>query len=140
MLNDNILNIGTNYYTEIQTYLENLMKHLTIALLLSLLFFVTPVLAGSGHSHGPSQKQTPISIEAAASRASEIVKTLASDGKIDATWVGLKESKVEQKTFNQGPEWVVIYQNEKISSVSEQTLYLFLTLSGEYIAANYSGS
>ncbi|TKB11396.1 hypothetical protein FCL48_04980 [Desulforhopalus sp. IMCC35007] len=116
------------------------MKYSTIALLFSMLFFVTPALAGSGHSHGPSKEQPPVSSEVAASRALEVVKALATDGKIEATWVGLKENKVEQKIFNERPEWVVSYKNKEISDVAKQTLYIFFTLSGEYIAANYSGS
>lgn len=116
------------------------MKHLTITLLFSMLFFVAPAFAGSGHSHGPTKEQPPISSEVAASRALEVVKELASAGEIDATWVGLNESKIEQKTFNKRQEWVIIYKNKEISDVSKQTLYLFFTLSGDYIAANYSGS
>ena len=114
------------------------MKQLTFALFFSMLFFVTPVIAGSGHSHGPAK--APVSGEVAASQALEAVKELASTGKIDASWVGIKESKVEQKTFNNGPEWVVMYKNQEIKDGTKQTLYVFLTLSGEYIAANFTGS
>lgn len=138
--NEIFLIIDTNQYAKIQIYLENLMKHLTITLLCSMLFYIAPAFAGTGHSHGPTKEQPPVSSEVTASRALEIVKELASAGKIEATWVGLKESKVEQKTFNNRQEWVVTYKNKEISDVSKQTLYLFFTLSGDYIAANYSGT
>ena len=116
------------------------MKKLSIALLLSLLFFVTPVLAGSGHSHGPTKEQVKISTEEVSKRALTMVESLAGEGKIDKTWVGLKESKVEQKIFSQRPEWVVSYHNKELDDASKQTLYLFFTLYGEYLAANYSGT
>lgn len=116
------------------------MKQLSFALFFSVLFFVTPALAGSGHAHGPAKVQATVSGEVAASRALEAVKDLASAGKIDTSWAGIKESKVEQKTFNNGPEWVVMYKNQEIDDVTKQTLYVFLTLSGKYIAANFTGS
>jgi Family of unknown function (DUF6488) len=134
------LDIDTIYYFETQTYLENPMKQFTLALFFSMLFFVTPALAGSGHSHGPAKVQAPVSGEVAANRALEAVKELASAGKIDASWAEIKESKVEQKTFNNGPEWVVMYKNQEINDAAKQTLYVFLTLSGKYIAANFTGS
>lgn len=116
------------------------MIKLSIVFITSLLFFVTPVLAGSGHSHGPTKEQVKISSAEVSKQASKIVESLAREGKIDKTWIGLKESKVEQKTFNQQSEWVVSYQNKDLNDVSKQTLYLFFTLNGEYIAANYSGT
>ena len=116
------------------------MKKISIALLLSLLFFVPPVLAGSGHSHGPTKAQVKISSEEVSKRASTMVELLAGEGRIDKTWAGVKKSKVEQKIFNQRPEWVVSYRNTDLDDASKQTLYLFFTLYGEYLAANYSGT
>lgn len=37
-------------------------------------------------------------------------------------------------------EWVVIFNNQKISESDKQKLYVFLTLNGEYIAANHTGN
>ncbi len=36
-------------------------------------------------------------------------------------------------------EWLVIFNNENITDEEKQTLYVFLTISGEYIAVNYTG-
>ncbi len=113
------------------------MKYLATALLFSSLFFVTPVIAGSDHGHGYNS-QVQVSSEEVVNRASTIVKKMADAGKIDGSWVGIKAKSVEQKTFSQ-PEWVIIYENKKISDITKQELYLFYTLSGQYLAANYTG-
>lgn len=35
--------------------------------------------------------------------------------------------------------WLIIFINEKITNTSKQKLYVFLTLAGDYIAANFTG-
>ena len=102
------------------------------------------VLAGSGHSHdadgGHSHAHAPISSEEAASRASKVLKQLADTGKIDSTWSGLKAASMNQKLFSKGPEWVITFKNDTVADATKQTLYLFFTLDGHYIAANYTGN
>lgn len=116
------------------------MKYLVIAVSIFTLFLATPVFAGSGHSHGPAKAQEKVSSIEVTKKASSIVESLAKQGTIPTSWVGLKENKVEQKKFNQQLEWVVSYKNKEIQDASKQTLYLFFTLYGEYLAANYSGN
>jgi len=117
------------------------MKTLTAALLLSVLL-ATPVMAGSGHSHDSDGGHSlgPVTSKEATNRASKKVKQLAEAGKIDATWSGMKAASVEQKTYSKGPEWVVTFKNDKISDTAKQTLYLFFSPDGHYIAANYTGN
>lgn len=116
------------------------MKYLVIAVSIFTLFLATPVFAGSGHYHGPAKAQEKVSSDEVTKRASSVVKSLAKQGKIDTSWAGLKEKNVEQKKFNEQLEWVVSYNNKEIQDASKQTLYLFFTLYGEYLAANYSGN
>jgi hypothetical protein len=116
------------------------MKNLTTTLLISSLLFAIPVLAGSNHDHGYSQAQEAISSEEAASLASKKVNQLANTGKIDLTWNEVEVSSIEQKTYSNGPEWLITFKNTGISDASQQTLYLFFTLSGQYLAANYTGT
>ena len=52
---------------------------------------------------------------------------------------GAKPAKAEKKTFAKGPEWVVSFNNDKIKNKTKQTLYIFYSLNGHYIAANYTG-
>ncbi len=115
------------------------MKILVAALLfatLLLAFPVAPVIAGSGHSHGP---QKAISSEQAASRASKFIARMVDAEKIDASWVKIAPDSVEKKTFSQDPEWVVTFKNNNIKDPSKQTLYMFLSLYGDALGANYTG-
>ena len=118
------------------------MKTFTTPLLLSSLLFGTPVMAGPGHEHGHGQGHAhgPVSSDEAINRASKKVEQLVSRGKIDTSWSGLEAASIEQKTYAKGPEWVITFKNDKISDVSKQTLYLFFSLDGHYIAANYTGN
>ena len=107
---------------------------------ISSLAFAFPVMAGSGHNHGHSQSQKAISDIEAANRATEVVGELANSKKIDESWIKLKADNIEQKIFSHDPEWVVTFKNEKIQDASKQTLYVFLSLSGDYLGANYTGN
>ena len=117
------------------------MKNLVTTLLLSLLFS-TPVIAGPGHdhSHGHSHSHGPVSSDEAAIRALKKVKQFANAGKIDASWSEAKAASVEQKIYAKGPEWVITFKNDKARDAEKQTLYLFFSLDGHYIAANYTGN
>ena len=117
----------------------NLMKNLAITLLFSSILFATPAMAGSGHDHGHGHEQKAASSEVVLSRASKKVKQLADAGKIDPSWAEVKSSNIEQKTFSKESEWVVTFKNNKISDSSKQTLYIFFSLAGHYIAANHTG-
>lgn len=105
---------------------------------LSFLFTATPAISGPGHDHGHSHD--PVSSETAGKRAAKKVAQLAEKGKIDSSWSGLAAASVEKKTFSKGPEWVITFKNDKVSDKSKQTLYLFYSLDGNYIAANYTGN
>jgi ABC-type protease/lipase transport system fused ATPase/permease subunit len=115
------------------------MKNLTAAVLFSTLLFTTQVMAGAGHDHGHSHDQQTITSEEAVSRASEMVNKLAKAGKIDTTWASVASNNVEQKTFSHDPEWVVTFKNTKVSDVAKQSLYVFFSIDGQYIATNYTG-
>ena len=118
------------------------MKLLATTLLLSSLLFAAQVMAGGGHSHDADggHSLAPISSEEATTRASKKVEQLADAGKIDATWTGVKAASVEQKIYSKGPEWVITFKNDKVSDTSKQTLYLFFSPDGHYIAANFTGN
>ena len=117
------------------------MKNLTTVLLFSSLLFTAPAMAGSdhehGHSHGHAEKA--VSDAEAIKQATKKVKQLANSGKIDKSWATITASKAEKKTFAHDPEWVISFKNSKVADSSKQTLYVFLKMSGHYIAANYTG-
>ena len=118
------------------------MRTLSTTVLLSSLFFANPLLAGPGedHSHGHGHSHSQISSDEAAGKAMEKVRHLADSGRIDGSWTELEPASVEQKTYSQGPEWVVTFNNEGIGDPSKQRLYMFFSLDGHYIASNYTGN
>ena len=116
------------------------MKTLATTLFLSTLLFGTPLMAGSGHDHGHSHDAEQVNETTAEENADNVIASLIEDRKIDKSWSTIKANSVEKKEYDGHPEWVVIYNNEDISDLDKQTLYVFLTISGEYIAANYSGN
>ncbi|MCU7839810.1 MAG: hypothetical protein KZQ94_10600 [Candidatus Thiodiazotropha sp. (ex Troendleina suluensis)] len=102
-----------------------------IVMAMSLMSF--SVLAGSGHSHAPVDK------EKASILATRIVSSLANRDVIEKSWQTVEITEIEVKAFKGGKEWVATFNNPSISDPEKRTLYVFLTLSGEYLAANYTG-
>jgi len=113
------------------------MKLKAALLLLTSLIMSAPVMAGGNHGHGHSHGAvTPVE---AKKLAIQKVRKLTIEGKLESSWAKAEISGFEQKIFNSNPEWVVAFTNSEISDSSKQTLYLFLTLEGRYVAANYTG-
>ncbi|NOZ55022.1 MAG: hypothetical protein GXP08_18100 [Gammaproteobacteria bacterium] len=113
------------------------MQIQTIIFALILSFFSLTAIAGTDHDH--SHSHTPVSQSQAEATAIKNVIRLADNGKIDKSWKSIKVMKTEQKTFNEHLEWVVVFENKTLNDPAKQTLYVFLTLGGEYLAANYTG-
>ncbi|MCK4865144.1 MAG: hypothetical protein KAT06_06915 [Gammaproteobacteria bacterium] len=120
------------------------MKNLTkIYLLIAAFGFTSQVYAGAGHSHdndgGHSHSSGPISESKAKVKATRTMKNLASRGVIKKSWTSSKLVKAEKIIFSKEPEWVVSFVNENMKDKTKQTLYIFYSLDGHYIAANYTG-
>ena len=116
------------------------------AIIFSMLISLFPiaVLAGGNHDHGHdhdhgSHSHDPVSQSQAEANAMKNVARLVARGKIDSSWEAVKVARAEKKEFGGKQEWVVSFKNEKIDDEEKQTLYVFLSLTGEYIAANYTG-
>jgi len=98
-------------------------------------------MAGSGHDHGHdhSHSHTPVNQEQIGLNAAEIVKALVKRSKLDTSWKSIEATSIEKITVQGNPEWVVVYVNKNITDATKQKLYVFLTLGGDYIAANFTG-
>ncbi len=116
------------------------MRILSTALFFSFLLVSSPAFSGENHDHGHSHSNVPITSEDAVKKAKEQVQLWISKGKIGKSWAEAKAVKTEKKTFSKGPEWVVVFKNGKINDVSKQTLYVFYSLTGQYLGANYEGT
>jgi Family of unknown function (DUF6488) len=110
---------------------------LIFGFILSLSTFST--MAGSGHDHDHSHSSTPVNQDKLGVNAAEIVAALVNKNKLDKSWVPIKASSVEKITVQGNPEWVVVFVNKSITDAKKQKLYVFLTLGGDYIAANFTG-
>jgi len=123
------------------------MKNLTSLYMLLAAFVITaPVYAGVGHSHDKDgghsnygHAHAPIDEARARSKAAKTMHNLAERGVIDKSWISIQPDKAEKKTFAKGDEWVVSFKNGNMKDKSKQTLYIFFSLDGKYIAANYTG-
>lgn len=108
------------------------MKILTILLILTLssLSLAGP---GGGHSHGNGHSHVHVTKEKTIELGRLHIQRLVKSKKIDASWLKSKFDK-SKKVKN---EWLVTFVNEKSSK--GRVLYIFLKMSGEFVAANFSG-
>lgn len=108
------------------------MKNIIFVLIMAL----SPAVSFAHGDHAPKP-----SIEKA--QATEVAKSqvsrLIADGKIDATWKNAELVGTEKKKSKSTWEWVNTFKNTKEADATKQTLYVFLTTSGDFIAANFTG-
>ncbi len=90
-------------------------------------------------AHGPGDSHEPVTQQEAETLATSAVSQLIAAGKIDSSWKTIRVANAKQKDFNGSMEWVVTFRNESVSDAAKQTLYVFLTLTGEIVGANYTG-
>lgn len=112
------------------------MKNLILLLVLT---FSIPSFAGpgGGHSHKHSDKIILIKKEKTFALGRKQIKRLVKAGKLEISWETAEFKKSEKKNFKGQEEWVVVFKNKK--STQGETLYIFLTLSGKFVAANFTG-
>jgi len=91
------------------------------------------------HSEGHGQPAEPVTKQEAEQAANYVLDALLDKEAIEVSWSEVSVSKSEKKEFSGQMEWVVSYHNESASDPAKRTLYIFLTLGGKYIAANYTG-
>ncbi len=117
------------------------------SIIFSSILFLSPaaLMAGSNHDHGHDHghghghAHAQVSKSQAEQVALKSVAQLIKTGKIDNSWETVDVSKSEKKQFGKNTEWVVSFTNDRINDPAKQTLYVFVSLTGKYIAANYTG-
>jgi len=90
-------------------------------------------------AHGAGHGAPAIAQNQAENIAISRVAMLVESEKIDKSWKLAKVVSAEQKTYNGESEWLVILKNNQVSDSAKSTLYIFLSSTGEYIAANFTG-
>ncbi|MDQ7085225.1 MAG: DUF6488 family protein [Sulfurovum sp.] len=103
------------------------------------------IYAGSGHSHndegghGHSHTQKEVSKEKIEKVANKHLIGLVEHGKIAKSWIDTPIANIEKKQFNHNTEWVVHFLNKESKDETKQTLYIFVSLSGQITGANHTG-
>ena len=113
-------------------------KFASLATIVSTLAFAPAAFAGGGgscHFHGNAPAKEAVVVGC----ATDYKDGLASKGKIDASWKGVQLEKAETVEGKKIKEWKLSFKNVAEKDTSKQTLYMFYTLSGNFIAANFTG-
>ncbi|HYE92618.1 MAG TPA: DUF6488 family protein [Terriglobales bacterium] len=100
-----------------------------------------PPKAGEApHTHGP-KKWPPDALakDEVVARAKEERDRLITEKKLESAWQSAAEPGIEQKWFNGRPEWVVTFRHPAPKDKAKQALYIFLTPTGRFVAANHTG-
>ena len=66
-------------------------------------------------------------------------ESLVGSGKIDKAWQAVKHDKAEMVEGKKSKEWKVTFKDAAAKDKSKETLYMFFTLPGNFIAANFTG-
>jgi Family of unknown function (DUF6488) len=121
------------------THQETVMKTPICACALSLPLFAAPAaladVGGSCHFHGNKPATEAVVTRCADQRKAALVKA----GKLDASWQAVKLDKAERVDGKKGKEWKLSFKNPAATDAAKQTIYLFFSLPGNFIAANYTG-
>jgi hypothetical protein len=113
-------------------------KFASIAALIATLTFAPAAFAGGSgacHFHGHAPVKEAILVGC----ATDYKDSLASNGKIDPSWKGVKLDKAETVEGKKMKEWKFTFKNPTEKDTAKQSLYLFYTLTGNFIAANFIG-
>jgi len=116
---------------------QSFSKLIKVSIIAAVIATFSPVYAGSGHNHSHSQKV--VTKDSARKVAIKKMGKLVVDNKIDKSWLNVPILNIEKKKFYDNLEWVVSFKNEKIKDSSKQTIYIFVSQSGELTGANFSG-
>ena len=113
-------------------------KFASMATLIATLAFAPAAFAGGGgscHFHGNAPAKEAVIVGC----ATDYKDGLASKGKIDASWKGVQLEKAETIEGKKMKEWKLTFKNVAEKDTFKQTLYMFYTLTGNFIAANFTG-
>jgi hypothetical protein len=89
----------------------------------------------SCHFHGKKEAPKETLLKCAMERK----EMLIGKGKIPSSWKDIKHDKIEQVDGRLAKEWLVTFRDTKAKDMSTAILYMFFSLNGNFIAANFTG-
>ncbi|MDH5543841.1 MAG: DUF6488 family protein [Nitrospinota bacterium] len=114
------------------------LRTLIFGLLLS--FFSFSAFVSNAYAHGGGHMaKAPVDEATIKENAMKIVDGLVKRDKLDKSWALIAANSIEKKVISGNSVWVAIFINDKITDNDKRKLYVFLTLGGEYVAANFEG-
>jgi len=126
------------------------MKIILKATAITLLLTITTLYASSEHNHSEHNHtahghkhetlQKGISNTAVKEIAIQEVKRLALAKKIPKSWKSIPVTKIGKAHYGDTNDWVVGFDNPKIKDSTKQTLYIFVSIHGKIMGANYTGN
>jgi hypothetical protein len=122
--------------------------------IVSLIFGISSVYASSeqthtkGHSeHNASHKhinhvrlKNEVDKKTIEKMAIQELQRLILAKKISPSWEGLPISKIGKTHYGDTNDWVVGFDNLRIKNIKRQTLYIFVSVTGEIRGVNYTGN
>ena len=116
-------------------------KFISIAFTASLstaLLFAPAAFAGGGgscHFHGNAPAKETVVVGCAKGQ----LETLVSKAKIEASWKSVSLDKAETVDGKSTKEWKLTFKNPAATEANKKTLYMFYSLSSNFIGANFTG-
>lgn len=91
---------------------------------------------GNCHFHGYTPAAETVVLGCAKQRKEALVKS----GKLEASWQALQHSQIEKIEGKKGKEWKVSFKDPAAKDKSKEALYMFFTITGNFIVANLTGN
>lgn len=117
------------------------MKFLIVVLLVMFSMNISAHEGHNSHGGGNPYKEFGIPIEEnqAVDFSRSIIDKLVSNKKLTDSWLDVTHVRSEKKVFKTDPEWVVSFKNHK-EKEDKATIYIFLSLYGDFLGANFTGN
>jgi hypothetical protein len=113
-------------------------RHPRFAVLAFAFALSAPALAGPGgscHFHGSKPATEAVVVDCATQRKDELI----AKGKLDKSWQTAKVHGAELMDAKKGKEWRVTFRDPSAKEKGKETLYMFFTAPGNFVAANFTG-
>ncbi len=115
------------------------MKNFAVILAMSAAVYAAPSVwaseGGSCHFHGHAPAKESVITGCANGQKNALVAS----GKLDTSWRAVAVDKAETVEGKKMKEWKLTYKNAAEKDPGKQNLYIFYTLTGNFIAANFTG-
>ncbi|WP_455756793.1 DUF6488 family protein [Sulfurimonas sp.] len=94
----------------------------------------------NGHNHKYEVLKNEISKQSVKEIAKAEVIRLSLEKKIPKSWKNMPVSKIGKTHYGDTNDWKVGFNNLKIKNKTKQTLYIFVSVQGKVLGANYTGN